>query len=192
MVPRLSRSVQTQRLTAYDQQKILNAQRALRPESPHLEIYQPQLTWYLSALHRVTGVAGAGILYLGALAYAFHPLYPVIDSAHAIEFIHNLPYWVKTAGKVALAAPVTFHSFNGIRHLMWDTGKGEWSDDSWIGLVMLTIRSHHEGCLHLWLRRPCCYGYLYDLPFFLRLSGVYSHECVMVVMACSNTDNSDV
>ena len=26
-----------------------------RPTSPHLSIYQPQLTWTLSALHRITG-----------------------------------------------------------------------------------------------------------------------------------------
>ncbi|KAJ3043079.1 cytochrome b subunit of succinate dehydrogenase, Sdh3p, partial [Rhizoclosmatium hyalinum] len=32
-----------------------------RPISPHLFIYQPQLTWYLSMFHRITGAAvGAG------------------------------------------------------------------------------------------------------------------------------------
>ncbi len=25
-----------------------------------------------------------------------------------------------------LALPFTFHSFNGIRHLVWDMNKGEW------------------------------------------------------------------
>lgn len=36
--------------------KMLNEQRSLRPNSPHLTIYQPQLTWYLSIFNRMTGV----------------------------------------------------------------------------------------------------------------------------------------
>lgn len=175
MAPRLSRSVQTGPLiTPIDGQKILNAQRELRPTSPHLDIYQPQLTWYLSGLHRITGVAVGGLFYLGALAYAFHPLYPVIDSAHAIELIHNLPYWLKATGKVALAFPLTFHSFNGVRHLMWDLGKGECA-----GVALFrdfyhfytNPRPYLEGCLHLWLRRACRLGALHDLPRLLRLRG---------------------
>ena len=34
-----------------------------RPIAPHLSIYQPQLTWYLSALHRITGAGVAAGLY---------------------------------------------------------------------------------------------------------------------------------
>jgi len=31
-----------------------------RPTSPHLTIYQPQLTWYLSSAFRITGVMYVG------------------------------------------------------------------------------------------------------------------------------------
>jgi hypothetical protein len=34
--------------------------KANRPLSPHLTIYQPQLTWYMSGLHRITGVYISG------------------------------------------------------------------------------------------------------------------------------------
>lgn len=119
------RSVSTQPMTQLEEIKLLNNQRAARPCSPELAIYQPQVTWVLSGLHRITGVAVAGVFYIGALAYCLHPMFPAIDSTHAIEFLHNLPGWVKTTGKFVLAAPLTFHSFNGIRHLMWDVGKGE-------------------------------------------------------------------
>jgi succinate dehydrogenase (ubiquinone) cytochrome b560 subunit len=34
-------------------------QRKNRPIAPHLSIYQPQLTWYMSAFHRFTGGAVA-------------------------------------------------------------------------------------------------------------------------------------
>ncbi|MWN16061.1 succinate dehydrogenase, cytochrome b556 subunit, partial [Escherichia coli] len=41
----------------------LNARRNDRPISPHVEIYQPQLTWCSSIAHRVTGVGLSGALY---------------------------------------------------------------------------------------------------------------------------------
>lgn len=37
----------------------------------------------------------------------------------------GLPEWVKTATKAIVSIPFTFHSFNGLRHLMWDMGYGE-------------------------------------------------------------------
>ncbi|BEJ14903.1 hypothetical protein CspHIS471_0406700 [Cutaneotrichosporon sp. HIS471] len=118
------RGVQTESITPVEGFKILNSQRVNRPCSPELAIYQPQLTWILSSVHRITGVALAGVFYIGALAFAFHPWFPAMDSTHAIEFVHNLPGWLKTSVKLAVAAPLTFHTFNGVRHLMWDVGKG--------------------------------------------------------------------
>lgn len=80
------------------------------------------------------------------MAFCLHPLVPAIDSAHLIELIHSetrvvtyvtkqsgansssfadLPGWFKTSAKFIVALPFTFHSFNGIRHLMWDMNKGE-------------------------------------------------------------------
>ena len=47
------------------------SQRLSRPISPHLLIYQPQLTWYLSALHRITGAGVGGCKYY---YYFFHNL----------------------------------------------------------------------------------------------------------------------
>ena len=44
--------------------ELLRQQRKLRPTSPHIDIYQPQVTWYLSGIHRITGCAiGAGKYY---------------------------------------------------------------------------------------------------------------------------------
>jgi succinate dehydrogenase (ubiquinone) cytochrome b560 subunit len=40
--------------------EILRQQRKLRPVSPHLTIYEPQMTWVLSGLHRITGAAIGG------------------------------------------------------------------------------------------------------------------------------------
>jgi succinate dehydrogenase / fumarate reductase cytochrome b subunit len=88
--------------------------------SPHLQIYRWQYTMALSILHRATGVAlSAGMLLLvywlvalasGAEAYAdarsvfAHPLTRVLLVAFSFAFF--------------------FHLCNGVRHLVWDTGRG--------------------------------------------------------------------
>lgn len=50
----------TQAQCADAESELLRQQRKLRPVSPHLTIYQPQLTAILSSLHRITGVAVGG------------------------------------------------------------------------------------------------------------------------------------
>jgi hypothetical protein len=37
----------------------------------------------------------------------------------------GLPEWSKMFIKAIVSVPFTFHSFNGLRHLMWDLGYGE-------------------------------------------------------------------
>ncbi|KAJ3905738.1 SDHC, cytochrome b subunit of succinate dehydrogenase [Lentinula edodes] len=44
-------------------------------------------------------------------------------AAHVIEFVHGLPDAVKYTGKFILALPFSFHPWNGIRHMLWDSGK---------------------------------------------------------------------
>ncbi|TYJ54556.1 succinate dehydrogenase, cytochrome b556 subunit [Cryptococcus floricola] len=118
------RFASTEPMSASENIALLNSQRQFRPTSPHLDIYQPQLTWILSSLHRITGVAFSGALYLSAIAYLFHPMFPVIDSAHIVDLVHTFPGWVKGGLKFAVSLPFTFHCFNGLRHLNWDIGKG--------------------------------------------------------------------
>ncbi|KAF9113546.1 cytochrome b subunit of succinate dehydrogenase, Sdh3p [Mortierella sp. AM989] len=100
-------------------------QRKHRPIAPHLTIYQPQLTWYMSLFHRATGGALAVGFYGGAIAYAVGPLVGLgFDSATVVSTIATLPVAAKVAGKFIVAYPFTYHTFNGIRHLLWDTAKG--------------------------------------------------------------------
>lgn len=51
-----SAKVATTHYTPEEALKMLNEQRSLRPNSPHLTIYEPQLTWIGSIANRVTGV----------------------------------------------------------------------------------------------------------------------------------------
>ncbi|KAI8881075.1 succinate dehydrogenase cytochrome b560 subunit [Backusella circina FSU 941] len=103
---------------------LLRQQRKRRPVSPHLTIYQPQLTWYMSSLHRLTGVALGGTLYLSSMAYVIAPAFGYhFDAAAALAAFHSAPVAVKFATKLTLATPFVFHISNGIRHLIWDTTK---------------------------------------------------------------------
>ncbi|KAG5366098.1 Succinate dehydrogenase cytochrome B subunit [Yarrowia sp. B02] len=118
------RCLQTQNTTPAEALDILNKQRALRPTSPHLDIYQPQLTWYLSGLHRVTGVALGGALYALLCAYAAGPALGIhIDSTTLAHSFAAVPLVAKIPLKALVAFPFTFHAFNGVRHLIWDFTK---------------------------------------------------------------------
>src|SRR6266516_7958120 len=70
----LSSLVTTEKLTTTAAHDILAAQRLNRPVSPHLSIYRPQVTWYASALNRITGAVLSGGLYVFAAAYLVSPL----------------------------------------------------------------------------------------------------------------------
>ena len=90
-----------------------------RPLSPHLTIYRWPITMVLSIIHRITGVAlSVGLVALVAwfavIAYDFIPYDPVLT------FMRSLP------GRVVLfgfSFAFFFHLSNGIRHLIWDTGR---------------------------------------------------------------------
>ena len=91
-----------------------------RPLSPHLQVYQPQITSVLSILHRISGVILAIgslllIYWLAAAAtsdQAFETAQSVIGSFFGRLFLFG---WT-----IALF----FHFCNGIRHLAWDVGLG--------------------------------------------------------------------
>jgi succinate dehydrogenase / fumarate reductase cytochrome b subunit len=90
-----------------------------RPLSPHLSIYRPQITSFLSITHRMTGVALAvGTLllawWLGAAAYGPEPY------GRAQAFLGS------GLGRLVLFGwtfALFFHLCNGIRHLFWDAGR---------------------------------------------------------------------
>jgi succinate dehydrogenase / fumarate reductase cytochrome b subunit len=91
-----------------------------RPLSPHLSIYRPQITSFLSILHRITGVAlYAGlvllIVFLWVVAYSpanYDELHKCLSSFWGRLFLFGWTF------------ALYFHLFNGIRHLFWDIGKG--------------------------------------------------------------------
>lgn len=90
--------------------------RLQRPLSPHLTIYKFQMTSMLSITHRGTGLAQSAILSGAAIwAIATNTSFPaLLTSVQALGFGGALIF----LGKFAIAWPVTYHLFNGLRHLV--------------------------------------------------------------------------
>ena len=94
--------------------------RGNRPLSPHLTIYRPQLVSMTSILTRITGNAlllGAVLAVWWFLAAATSPEYFAVADGVVKSWFGEL---VKTLSLWAL----WYHSFAGLRHLYWDTGRG--------------------------------------------------------------------
>ncbi len=91
-----------------------------RPLSPHLQVYKWQLTMALSILHRATGFG----LALGAVPLTWW-LLAAVNGEEAYQqfqsYAHSFLGQLMIFGWVFSFA---FHFLNGIRHLVWDTGKG--------------------------------------------------------------------
>ncbi|KAJ5637167.1 hypothetical protein N7490_007046 [Penicillium lividum] len=107
-----------------DPTQILAKQRLNRPVAPHLTIYKPQIGWIGSSLHRISGVALSGSLYLWAAAYLASPTFGWhLESASMVAAMGALPVAAKILLKTTLALPFTYHAMNGVRHLTWDLGR---------------------------------------------------------------------
>ncbi|EQL29487.1 succinate dehydrogenase (ubiquinone) cytochrome b560 subunit [Blastomyces dermatitidis ATCC 26199] len=103
-----------------DPNDLLRKQRLNRPISPNLTIYRPQVTSVLSILHRNTGLLVSGGFYLFFAVYLASPwLGWHIDSASMAASFGALPVAAKVLLRTTVALPFTFHSFNGVRHLIW-------------------------------------------------------------------------
>lgn len=119
------RLLSTAKTTVSEEEQILVAQRKNRPVSPHLTIYQPQLTWYLSSMHRVSGVMLGGVFYAVTIALGVSTVFGLgLTSDKLADWYHNkVPKWMDYTVKGGAAYLFAFHFGNGIRHLIWDTGK---------------------------------------------------------------------
>ena len=90
-----------------------------RPLSPHLTIYRWPVTMTLSILHRMTGVAlSVGLIAFVAWLEAI--AYDAVPYAAVTEFMGSFPGQVLLLG---WCFSFFFHLSNGVRHLIWDTGR---------------------------------------------------------------------
>lgn len=91
-----------------------------RPLSPHLGVYKFMYTMSLSILHRITGGAAA----VGFLLFTWW----LMALATGQDAYDRAMRFLDTPFAKLLLVGFTFafiyHFCNGIRHLVWDTGRG--------------------------------------------------------------------
>ena len=110
-----------------------------RPLSPHLSIYRWPITMATSILHRATGVGlAAGFIVL--VGWLF-------DAASGPDVYAKFIAAMDTAlGRLLLIGwsyAFFYHLSNGIRHLVWDTGrgleKGQATRSAWVVIVISIV-----------------------------------------------------
>lgn len=103
----------------------INMKQRVRPLSPHLTIYKPQVTSTLSIFHRVAGsflgfliiivflLVNLHLVFIGSsFEYCFYfDLFSVIPSLTCVSYYFFLGI-------------LLYHGINGVRHLSWDLALG--------------------------------------------------------------------
>lgn len=93
--------------------------RGNRPLSPHLQVYRMYITMVVSGLHRITGFGmtlSAVLIVWWFIAAATSPAYFAVVNGLLTSWIGTLVMLVSLWG-------LCHHLLNGIRHLIWDTGR---------------------------------------------------------------------
>jgi succinate dehydrogenase / fumarate reductase, cytochrome b subunit len=94
--------------------------RGNRPLSPHLTVYRRELGMMMSIMHRITG---CGLAFGGVLVVWW--FLAAARGPEAFAFADGLlTSWIGGLVLLASMAALWYHFFNGIRHLVWDTGAG--------------------------------------------------------------------
>ena len=115
---------------------------AQRPLSPHLQIYRPMLTMMMSIAHRLTGTA----LYFGVVLLVWW----LAAAAHSDAYFDLVQaffgHWFGRLILFGFTWALIHHALGGIRHLIWDTGRGfdvtvvEWmARANLAGSIILTV-----------------------------------------------------
>lgn len=94
--------------------------RAARPLSPHLQIYKMTISMLMSILHRITG----GALYFGTLIVVWL-LVAAATGPEYFSFVKDLlGSWLGLVVLFGFTWALLNHALGGIRHFIWDTGRG--------------------------------------------------------------------
>ena len=94
--------------------------RGNRPLSPHLTIYRPQMTSISSIFVRITGNA-----LLAATLLLIAWLLAASTSAAAFAWVqYVITSWLGDLVFLLSLWALWYHTLGGLRHLIWDTGRG--------------------------------------------------------------------
>ncbi len=94
--------------------------RGNRPLSPHLTIYRPQMTSISSIFVRITGNA----LLVSTLLLIWWLLAASSSDAAFAVADYVITSWFGDIVMVLSLWALWYHTLGGVRHLIWDTGRG--------------------------------------------------------------------
>jgi succinate dehydrogenase / fumarate reductase, cytochrome b subunit len=119
-----------------------NDKSAARPLSPHLQIYRPMLTMMMSIMHRITGVG----LYFGIVLLVWWLTAASISDGYFDVVQGFFGHWFGKLLLFGFTWALIHHALGGLRHLLWDTGRGfdlnliEWlARANLAGSIVLTL-----------------------------------------------------
>jgi succinate dehydrogenase / fumarate reductase, cytochrome b subunit len=91
-----------------------------RPLSPHLQIYRPMLSMMMSITHRITGAA----LFFGMILLVWW-LFAAAWSDAAFDVAQGFfGHWFGLLVLFGFTWALIHHLLGGLRHFIWDAGKG--------------------------------------------------------------------
>jgi succinate dehydrogenase / fumarate reductase cytochrome b subunit len=91
-----------------------------RPLSPHLQVWRWHITMFTSIAHRASGVA----LYVGALIAAAWAISLASGPQGYAAFKATMGSPLGKLVMLGLTLSFFYHLANGVRHLVWDAGRG--------------------------------------------------------------------
>ncbi len=94
--------------------------RAERPLSPHLQVYRPLINMVMSIIHRITGVA----LYFGTILLTWWLTSAAVGPDY-FNYVSSI--FGSLPGRIVLFGytwALMHHMLGGLRHFVWDTGRG--------------------------------------------------------------------
>ena len=91
-----------------------------RPLSPHLQIYRPMLTMMMSIIHRITGAG----LYFGIVLLIWWLTAAAISADYFALVQAFFGHWFGKLVLLGFSWALLHHMLGGLRHLLWDTGRG--------------------------------------------------------------------
>ena len=108
--------------------------RGNRPLSPHLTIYRPQMTSISSIFVRITGNA----LLVSTLLLIWWLLAASSSAAAFAVADYVITSWLGNIVMVLSLWALWYHTLGGVRHLIWDTGRGlELKSAEGMGWIMI-------------------------------------------------------
>ncbi len=117
-----------------------------RPTSPFTDVYRWQITMTLSFLHRITGV----VLAVGAFGVAWWLLAVSASDQRYTQFAElagSLPGSLVLCG---FSYCLVYHLLNGLRHLLWDSGRGFEIKQFYVtGWAVVVLSFVLTGCIWL-------------------------------------------